>query len=435
MSVAAALAEAHHHSAPKVGAETHDALRRQKTASAGARPGVLKDPAPQGAVTVGYVAAPGPLLSTPLLADTAAEAVDARTVKYLLHAALIEKKEEEKEERRKAKEARRLEVTALLAVPLALRTQAQQRRLMELSDEVDAETHPKRRKRKKRKKRKLPRAPLPRCGRLRAVQRQVPAVQVVHVLEGAPASVHRQSGGHSCFACRDVYPQYELCSRLSRFYRCCSWTVPLPDIGGVGFGSSPNLDTKHTIYELCLPSERGCPDSAAPMCCGGVCVAMSCGGGFCSPDGAYDSVWDSVMPMTGIFLQLFPVPGVVGCVCMLNYWFSSNDTICADNYFSRFKLKDKCRSEKWELYLYGDLTIKVDLDSVEVLPWVPPPRFFTQLGNRPHSFYELCLPSERGMGMSMPLAVPVLSGSTAGCACPRLQLWHMPRCPSQSLWQ
>ena len=26
---------------------------------------------------------------------------------------------------------------------------------------------------------------------------------------------------------------------------------------------------------------------------------------------------------------------------------------------SRFKLKDKCRSEKWEVYLYGDMTIKV----------------------------------------------------------------------------
>ena len=36
-----------------------------------------------GAVTVGYMAAPGPLLSTPLLVDTAAEAVDARTVKFL----------------------------------------------------------------------------------------------------------------------------------------------------------------------------------------------------------------------------------------------------------------------------------------------------------------------------------------------------------------
>ena len=35
----------------------------------------------------------------------------------------------------------------------------------------------------------------------------------------------------------------------------------------------------------------------------------------------------------------------VGCVCMLNGWFSNYDDICADNYnYSRFKLKDKCRS-------------------------------------------------------------------------------------------
>ena len=33
-----------------------------------------------------------------------------------------------------------------------------------------------------------------------------------------------------------------------------------------------------------------------------------------------------------------------------------------------------CRSAKWELYLYGDLFIKVDSDSVDVLPrGVPPP--------------------------------------------------------------
>ena len=105
-----------------------------------------------------------------MLADTAADTVDARTVKYLLHAALKEK-EEEKEERRKAKEARRLEVTALLAVPMALRTQAQQRRIMELSGEVDAETHPKRRKRKRREKRRTPRTSSLR-GRARRRQRQ-----------------------------------------------------------------------------------------------------------------------------------------------------------------------------------------------------------------------------------------------------------------------
>ena len=45
---------------------------------------------------------------------------------------------------------------------------------------------------------------------------------------------------------------------------------------------------------------------------------------------------------------------------MLNDWISCNTDFCADNYnFSRFKLKVKCRSEKWEVYLYGDMTIKV----------------------------------------------------------------------------
>ena len=133
------------------------------------------------------------------------------------------------------------------------------------------------------------------------------------------------------------------------------WGVPLPDIGGVGFGSSPNLDTKYTIYELFLPSIRDC-------------VTLSCGGGFCSPVGAYDSVWDRVQPMTGkYFVYSFQYQGFAGCVCMLNGWFSSNDEVYADNYiYFRFKLQG--RSEKWELYLYGDMTIKVDRDSVEVLP-------------------------------------------------------------------
>ena len=42
------------------------------------------------------MAAPGPLLSTPLLADTAAETVDARTVKFILQKTSARKKEEER---------------------------------------------------------------------------------------------------------------------------------------------------------------------------------------------------------------------------------------------------------------------------------------------------------------------------------------------------
>ena len=40
-------------------------------------------------------------------------------------------------------------------------------------------------------------------------------------------------------------------------------------------------------------------------CCRGVCVAMSCCGGFFTPDGAYDSVWDYVKPLTGKYFFNF----------------------------------------------------------------------------------------------------------------------------------
>ena len=67
-------------------------------------------------------------------------------------------------------------------------------------------------------------------------------------------------------------------------------------------------------------------------------------------------------------------------ICMLNFWFSSNDEICADNYiYFRFTLQacvavssgrcictvflvqldGQCRSEKWEVFLYGDSRFKL----------------------------------------------------------------------------
>ena len=77
------LAAALHHSRDGRSNVVHPALQGQKTASSGRRPEFLEEVSePQeGAVTVGYVAAPGPLLSTPMLADAAADAVDARTVR------------------------------------------------------------------------------------------------------------------------------------------------------------------------------------------------------------------------------------------------------------------------------------------------------------------------------------------------------------------
>ena len=327
-----ALAAATHHSAqqnaaprgPKTGAraregvehEQHDGPRAQKPPLPGVRPGSLFDPGPQrSARTVRRSAGDGlPTPGLPVLAGASGEAVDASTLRFLAAAVLYSRKLEEEvrkseEEEKKAKE----EEMQKAAVPGV-------GKWVELVDSDTGMTYfwnpqtnatrwtlpgsssssSTSKRKKKKRKRKLPKCGLfpPGCGRP-CDHRQVPALQVVHVHEGAPASVHRQSGGHSCYACRDVYPQCELCSSSS--------AVPLPDIGDVGFGSSPYLDTIHTIYELCLPSER-------------VFVAMSCGGGFFTPDGTYDSTWCSVRPRTGKYVfNYFQYQEFVVCICMLNY--------------------------------------------------------------------------------------------------------------------
>ena len=122
---------------------------------------------------------------------------------------------------------------------------------------------------------------------------------------------------------------------------------------------------------------------------------------FFTPDGAYDSVWDSVKPMTGKYiLNYFQYQEFVGCVCMLNYCFSSNDEICPDNYnYSRFKLKDKCRSEKWELYLYGDMTIMVERAQVQFLDSGDMPVVVTT-GHRVQTCRQVCFPTVAVLGSS-----------------------------------
>ena len=67
------------------------------------------------------------------------------------------------------------------------------------------------------------------------------------------------------------------------------FTVPLSD---------SIIAATATAVTTCL-SSADCSDSAAPMCSVNVCVAMSCGGGSFSPDGAFDSLWDSVKLMKG----------------------------------------------------------------------------------------------------------------------------------------
>ena len=84
-----ALGESLHHAAPR-GQKLARARGVEREENYEPRPPLLQE-----AVTVGNVAAPGPLLSTPLLADTVADTVDARTVKFLLQKSLSEKKKRE----------------------------------------------------------------------------------------------------------------------------------------------------------------------------------------------------------------------------------------------------------------------------------------------------------------------------------------------------
>ena len=141
------------------------------------RPGVLQDPAPQ--LVSEHAACPCsclPSLATPSLADATADVVDSSSLRFLAASALEARRKVEVEER-----ARRItETEQLLAVPRALRTPEQKRRIDEICAESLASRYSQlaRRKRKKRRKKKLPRCTLPRqgCRRLCDHQRQAPTV-------------------------------------------------------------------------------------------------------------------------------------------------------------------------------------------------------------------------------------------------------------------
>ena len=155
-TVAMELAAALHHSRDARSEVAHEALRGQKTASSGTRPGPPEEVSePQVvAVTVGYVAAPVPLVSSPILAG--GDATDDVTVAFLVAAALEEKKDEEEKARvRRQREAakhkarvRELDRRVQNDVPLS---PAESRAWMRWARHLPPK------KRKKRRKRKLPR--------------------------------------------------------------------------------------------------------------------------------------------------------------------------------------------------------------------------------------------------------------------------------------
>ena len=92
-----------------------------------------------------------------------------------------------------------------------------------------------------------------------------------------------------------------------------------------------------------------------------------------------------------------------------------HDAISADKYnYVRFKLNGSGRSKKWETYLYGDQTMVVKRQNVEVLSCgVVPPGIggvgsgtSPNLGTITRSTSCVCCPNEPGMDVSMHLADP-----------------------------
>ena len=94
---------------------------------------------------------------------------------------------------------------------------------------------------------------------------------------------------------------------------------------------------------------------------------------------------------------------------MLNFWFSRYDTICADNTSTSGSSCRPVSQCEVGVVSFRRQTIQVDCVCVVVLPkGVPPPGLGgVGFGSSPylatdHIIYVLCLPSERGMGLSMP---------------------------------
>ena len=390
-SVAAALAAATHHSAPRSGwLEQHDAPRGPTTASAmegevrgvyevlreqkPPLPGMRPAPLSEVAGPLGRLVAPAcpsggvPALVPVVMVQEAAH--DDATVSYLLSQTLLAEQEAKEVEELEAKLADREHrlMTSIRELRGRYDLRDQFTRLETqvigwagIKWEVEKKKE-KKRKRKKRKKRKLPRAPRPREGRRRPCDHQ----RHVLAVRGASVPVHRQSGGHSCFMSVDLADP----ASSERYSRVFVFNAPVAEPSVMSFTVSWNG------YSIVATAT----------------VVTSCSCGLSLRECLRRDVvrwwfysWlflrfglDSVRPMTGNYLiNYFQYQEVVGCVCMLDYWFISNDEICADNYiYFRFKFKDNCRSEKWELYLYGDKSIKVDRDSVEMLSrGVPLPGF------------------------------------------------------------
>ena len=176
----------------------------------------------------------------------------------------------------------------------------------------------------------------------------VPALVVEYIAQAPAVSYVAPAVHHSAW--QRVTPFYVLCLPSERgmgmrmnladtvpsgkYSGMCVFTAPFAEPTAMSFTvpwTRSTIVATAAVVTTCSAS-AGCTDSATPMYSGCVCVAMSCGGGSFSPNGAYVSLQDSVKLMTGKCINYCQYQEDVGCVCRLNDWISSNDEICLDSY-------------------------------------------------------------------------------------------------------
>ena len=362
----------------EAGVESHHALRGLKTLPPGMRPEQLPEaPGPQRCDrTVRGTSVGAPLLAVQSLRGF--DGVDNTAAKFLLQQALkLKKEEEEEKEREQARKKKEAQEKADLELakrdPWWAQHLADKKAMEERRNKASSSSKRKRRKRRTPRTSSLP-------GRARRRQRQWFACGAGFTGDDAPRIMF-PSGVVRPKMLRIMagLVQKDSCSGMARLVllvilhlaqlslvfmvvsvfcamlgstldTCrlvrCNVRVHSSSCGALlGVVHSPFQWLDHRCHcncrDLVLFVLRECFRRDVVWWC------------FFTPGGAYDSVWDCVRPITGNYLlNYFHYQEVVGCICMLNDWFSSYDEICPHNfYYSRFKLKGKCRSEKLEVYL------------------------------------------------------------------------------------
>ena len=360
-----ALARALHHSAQPAGPvveepeeevefEEHAGLRAQNTPPPGSWPGVLKDPGPPWveAVTVGYVAAGAPSL---VVAPVAAhDELDNATVQFLLQQSLLARAQEEEEAREleevmlleeKVKEKERRiveEIDRLRGLgendrsPLLIRTCAwyvARRDLLAKMEET-------KRKRKKRSKKKLPKSSSTRfsrgvrgrrCGqgfRSRSSSSgargcslprspSTPTVRRVlrRQLHLLPVQVDWQGSQRAV----GVFLYCDKTIKVDRdALKCCQGCSSLPLVVSASVRCPTLTRSSSSTGCVCHPSVAASGCRVVVDFYSWWCLRFGLGHGE-AVDWKY-------------FVNYFQYHEFVGCICMLNSWFSSNVQFCADNY-------------------------------------------------------------------------------------------------------